>query len=57
MTEKIKEYELLDESYKEGIEAEILEVFSKKEKEGRGEEYENIVKVIEDVDKKLWRFK
>ena len=52
LIKKIKEYELLDERYKEGIEAEILEVFSKKEKEEKGEEYENIVKVIEDIDKK-----
>ena len=49
---KIKEYELFDEWYKERVEREILEAFSKKEKEEKGKDYNDIVKLIEDADRK-----
>jgi len=52
LIKKIREYKLFEEWDRREIEAEILETFYKKEKESKGEEYENIVKLIEDVDKK-----
>ena len=49
---KIREYELFDDSFKKTIEKEIVEVFLKNEKEEKGEEYEGVVNVIREADKK-----
>jgi len=49
---KIREYELFDDSFKKTIEKEIMEVFLKNEKEEKGEEYKVVENLIKDLDKK-----